>query len=662
MPTQIEAHHFTNSIASLTRRSFLTALGASATMVGCASSGESTNTSQANPTDESASTNPSDTSTLALDSAAWRYDQENDIYYQIGVQYCTAPQATQYESMGIYVPGAYFSASDNGDGTYTCEVSSDATAGSYTASTAPIVFPVNTAGYSAQAAPTEYDTQGITDYTSAGLIYVYAGCRGRDNGENPDGSTFAGGAPWGVTDLKAAIRCIRYNAALLPGDKNHIFTFGHSGGGAQSALVGSTGDSSLYSPYLEAIGAAFTDADGAPISDATYGAMCWCPITSLDVADTAYEWMMGQYAGTGTREDGTWTALLSKDLAEAFASYINTSGFATEDSGPLALSEGGEGIFAAGSYYDYLLSVVEGSLNDFLSDTKFPYAPSSGTRADGGFGGGSSGGRPEKRDDAEGAAPDPQGGPDGAAPYGATGTGPSDAPSGKPPEEAMAGGPGSLASSSDSSESATYEDAQAYIDHLNAEEEWVSYDATTNTATITSLGAFARHCKTPTKDVGAFDMLDRSAAENKVFGTAESDALHFDATMARLLADNADDYAAASGWNDSYPSDYASDLQSVDDMGTDSATRQNLYNPLYFLSDAYEGYGSATPASHWRIRTGIEQGDTSLTTEVNLALALAARSDVAEVDFATVWGQGHTMAECSGSATENFLAWIESCK
>jgi hypothetical protein len=29
-----------------------------------------------------------------------------------------------------------------------------------------------------------------------------------------------------------------------------IFTFGMSGGGAQSALVGATGDSELYTPYL----------------------------------------------------------------------------------------------------------------------------------------------------------------------------------------------------------------------------------------------------------------------------------------------------------------------------------------------------------------------------------------------------------------------------
>ena len=60
-----------------------------------------------------------------------------------------------------------------------------------------------------------------------------------------------------------------------------------SGGGAQSALMGSTGDSALYDPYLEQIGAV------SGVSDAVLGSMCWCPITSLDSADEAYEWMMG---------------------------------------------------------------------------------------------------------------------------------------------------------------------------------------------------------------------------------------------------------------------------------------------------------------------------------------------------------------------------------
>ena len=54
-----------------------------------------------------------------------------------------------------------------------------------------------------------------------------------------------------------------------------------------------------------------TDDSGANISDAITGSMCWCPITALDIANEAYEWMMGQFCASGTRADGTWTALFS---------------------------------------------------------------------------------------------------------------------------------------------------------------------------------------------------------------------------------------------------------------------------------------------------------------------------------------------------------------
>lgn len=575
-----------------------------------------------------------DLSALAFDSAAWNYDADNDVYWQIGVVYCSAPQADEYESLGIYVPGAYMNASANGDGTYTCTVNASASVGTYTAATAPIVMPVNTAGYAAQAAPTAYSSDGLSDYLEAGIVYVYAGCRGRNNGTNADGSAYDGGAPWGVTDLKAAVRYLRLNAEVLPGDTDRIFTFGHSGGGAQSALMGATGDSELYYAYLDDIGAALYDADGNYISDAVCGAMCWCPITSLDAADEAYEWMMGQYSDSGTRADDTWTGALSDDLAASFADYVNGLGLTDGNGNALTLTATDGTIYTAGTYYDYMLSVIEQSLNNFLADTAFPYTSGGSTAmADGGFaGGGISGTRPS-------------GG----------GTPPSGAPSGDAPGALPSGGSGA------SSESVTYETAQDYIDALNGDDAWITYDAAANTAEITSIGAFVTHCKNASKDVCAFDALDRSQAENYVFGNGESDALHFDAVLSALLSENADKYAALSGYDASCAAAYAGDLTNTDALGTDSATRQNMYNPLYFLSAAYAGCGSSVPAKYWRINTGIDQGDTSLSTEMDLALVLAQNSAVDSVDFTTVWGQGHTTAERTGDSTSNFIAWVESC-
>lgn len=529
---------------------------------------------------------------LAFDNAAWQYDEINDIYWQVGVVYVANPASLDYETLGIYVPGAYLEATANGDGTYTASVKSDAQVGQFTAATAPYVLPVNTPGFNASQAPT-WLADGIASYTQAGMIYLQPGIRGRDNTTDSQGQEVVGGAPWGVTDLKAAIRYVRYNKDVLPGDTDKIVSFGHSGGGAQSAILGASGDSTLYNPYLEALGAAMKDKEGNPISDAPYGTMTWSPITSLDYADAAYEWNLGQFADSNTRAEGTFTQALSQDLAKEYANYINQLGLKHEGQA-LTLTESSEGIYTQGSYATYLEGVVNQSLNNFLADTSFPYTS------------------------------------DGAGPGGST-------------------------------ESVTYETAQAYIDSLNAETQWVTYDAATNTAKISSLADFAKYVKTASKSVPAFDALDRSLAENAVFGVADANELHFDQLVARLLKNNQAKYESLTDWNSQYVTDFESDLAKTDSLGKTIAERQDLYNPMFYLTSAYSGYQTSKPAPYWRIRSGLSQGDTALTVETNLALALEnqANGAVKSVDFATVWGQGNTTAERTGHASANFIQWVQ---
>lgn len=560
---------------------------------------------------------------LAFDETKWVYDSDNDVYYQIGVQYCAQPAALDYETLAVVVPGAYLTGMDNGDGTYTCTSNPDGTVNGFTAETAPMMMPVNTAGYSAQTAATSYSYSSVSAYLDAGYVYVYSGCRGRSNGYNDDGTlAYAGGAPWGVTDLKAAVRYLRLNNDTIPGDPERIFAFGHSGGGAQSAVLGASGDSALYFDYLASIGAAMYDEDGNYISDAICGAMCWCPITSLDYADEAYEWNMGQYMDSGTRAEGTWTKALSQDLAASYGEYLNQLGLKDEDGNALTLEQSEAGIYASGSYYDYVLGQIELSLNNFLEDTEFPYTPSNSMMADGGFG------------------PPPDGG------------------AGGPPDD---GGPMPWLTDDSDTESVTYETPEDYINSLNEDETWVEYDAATGKAHVTSIAAFARQQKNASKNVGAFDDLDRGRAVNYVFGDSQNDALHFDAAMAAILEENQEKYSQYSDFDPQYVTDYQEYKTSVDDWGSDSLTRQNMYNPMYFLSDYYAGCGSSHVASHWRIHTGITQGDTALTVEMNLALALQQNSSVDDVEFQTVWGQGHTMAERTGSSEPNFIAWVAEC-
>lgn len=590
-----------------------------------------------------------DNEALTFDTAKWNYDAANNVYWRIGIQYSSSPEAPEIETMGIYVPGEYMNATKNSDGTYTCTVNEAGTRNGYTAATAPIILPVDTPGYMQQAAPSSYDYNSVKSYLDAGFVYVVGGMRGRGNIQGTsDEQSYSGGAPWGITDLKAAVRYYRFNEDLLPGDTNSIFSYGMSGGGAQSALIGATGDSTLYYPYLEKIGAAMTTADGEKISDAITGSMDWCPITSLDYADEAYEWNMGQYFSTDTRASSSFTSALSDDMAEAFAQYINELGLTSEDGTKLTLAESEKGIYNSGTYYDYILSEIETSLNHFLSDTTFPYTYTPmqiqvGNTAN-------SGGQPgldlskTGQKGAQGqAGPQGQtGGPDGGGP-------------------GQGDGPGQGGFGQSSGEAVTYNTVQDYIDSLNKDGAWVTYDAATNTAKITSIEDFVTRYKNAMKPVGAFDSVDLGRGENNLFGNGQNTSNHFDTIEAALLAKNKDAYAAFTDWKADYTTDFATDLAETDSLGTTTEVRSNMYNPMYYLSSYYEGYGTSTVAKYWRIRTGINQTDTALTVEENLKLALESNKNVDSVDFATVWGQPHTTAERTGTSTDNFIAWVNEC-
>jgi hypothetical protein len=294
----------------------------------------------------------------------WQYDSTNKVYYIVGLNYCSNPTDASYEQMGIYVPAAYMNATPNSDGTtYTCTLNTTATVNDYTSSTAPIVIPVNTPGYAAQAAPSG-SSSAVASYTNAGYIYLWPGCRGKE-----------AGAPAGVTDMKAAIRYFRYLQAeqkAVPGNVNRMFSFGMSGGGAQSALLGASGNSTLYDDYLKAIGA---DMD---YKDDICGAQCWCPITNLDEADGAYEWNMGLTRSGLSSAD----ADISKGLAASFATYINSIGFKDPDTGTaLTLSSTSNGYYQSGSYYSYIMGIINDAVKRYNSNNSASVATYSTTDA-----------------------------------------------------------------------------------------------------------------------------------------------------------------------------------------------------------------------------------------------------------------------------------------
>ena len=108
---------------------------------------------------------------------------------------------------------------------------------------------------------------------------------------------------------------------------------------ALASLLGATGNHPAYAPLLKAMGA-------ADERDDVFASVCYCPITDLDHADMAYEWL---YGNTESRKSlSASKQALSQELAAQFPSYINSLGLKKADGTALD----------ADNYLDYIKQIL----------------------------------------------------------------------------------------------------------------------------------------------------------------------------------------------------------------------------------------------------------------------------------------------------------------
>jgi hypothetical protein len=264
-----------------------------------------------------------------------------------GIDYVSNPVDLQYQNMNFYVPSEYFE---------------NQTVGTYTLDTAPIFFPNSVGGYMPGVAGSpgpgrDNRPNSIARALARGYIVAAPGARGRTLKDEK--GLYTGKAPACIVDLKAAVRYLRYNDSVMPGDAEKIISNGTSAGGALSSLLGATGNSADYESYLQAIGTADT-------RDDIFAASCYCPITNLENADTAYEWLfngLNNYNAWG--RSGTLTAdqvEISDRLKAMFPQYLNSLRLQRPDGTVLTLDANGEGIFR-----DYVKSFVIASAQKALN-------------------------------------------------------------------------------------------------------------------------------------------------------------------------------------------------------------------------------------------------------------------------------------------------------
>lgn len=187
----------------------------------------------------------------------------------------------------------------------------------------PIFLRTYVGGYMASQASTPQAGDATGRTLEEGYVLVIPGSRGRNSVVTKGKKTiYTGRAPKAILDLKAAIRYLRHFDQDMPGDAEKIITDGTSAGGAMSALMGGTGNNPAYNNYLKAMGA-------ADERDDVFASVCFCPITDLDHADMAYEWLY-QHTDSRKSQDAAHSQV-TEELAAQFPAYLQSLGLKTAD-------------------------------------------------------------------------------------------------------------------------------------------------------------------------------------------------------------------------------------------------------------------------------------------------------------------------------------------
>ena len=298
--------------------------------------------------------------TLFCDGQAVTFVAYENIFY-------VGKPASDMQKLSVYVPAEYLCGG---------------TVNGYSAKTAPIFLPNGVGGYMPGEilSPAEKDRMSGQPNASLvalsrGLVVVAPAIRGRTT--EAEGK-FVGKAPALIVDYKAAVRWLRFNRDRLPaGDVEKIISNGTSAGGALSAALGVTGNASEFAPYLDELAAANERDDIFASND-------YCPITNLENADAAYEWIFADEtkyfpamwqlqdwqargvkklslpqkdkpldADAANNPTAVKTAFemtaeeisASKTLRAAFPAYVNGLNLRDGDGKPLTLDENGNGSF-----------------------------------------------------------------------------------------------------------------------------------------------------------------------------------------------------------------------------------------------------------------------------------------------------------------------------
>ncbi|MBR1629534.1 MAG: hypothetical protein IJ679_09795, partial [Lachnospiraceae bacterium] len=174
------------------------------------------------------------------------------------------------------------------------------------------------------------------------------------------------------------------------------------------------------------------------------------------------------------------------------------------------------------------------------------------------------------------------------------------------------------------------------------------------TYAVTDLAAFLEGTGlVRNKDIPGFDTLDLST-ENDAFGTKDDTAVHFSASVAKVMQEHYDEYSQLDGFDASVADAYIENALTGD--GAKGIAEQTyLVNATQIMLDVAAGKQEADVAEYWRTRNGTADEHTSFSVAYDICMA--AQMAGREADYALVWAMDHGSNE--GTTTGTFVDWIQ---
>lgn len=557
---------------------------------------------------------------------AWIFDKKHNCWCLEDILYTEKATTPKFQRLSIFVPEPYM----KNDGA----INQKGEMNGYTAETAPVIFENNSAGYMQMPhvwldGPRCYAKQ----YLDHGFVYVTCGNRGSES-TDADGK-LCGKAPINLVDLKMAIRFLRHNRAVLPGDYRKIISVGWSAGGAMSMLLGVTGDNCNYDGYLREAGAFMEE------SDAIFAAQCYCPIIDLEHADLAYEWMFHEDKESENSPAGPAEIMnpfkdaLSQKLKEKYIAYFNNLKLVDENGTAVRFGEDGR----SGSAYDFLMKKLEESATKFLQKLE-----KGGLHRDGEFLSYSA------QDYLKGNytlnIPAPMG---------------TEKDNREEHSNSMQGFAGQgVALGEIKSEEKNMQEPLSLGDLVarppkgqefhgfvppvirvqgDKKGDWLYWNG--KEAKIKDLDSYILNHRRRMKGCTSFDTLTMDSGENRVFGSEECNYMHFNVTIADALEE----------LREEFPKEYEKYYDAYRACEYDKELKERMYliNPLSYIGTNE----ISTQADYFRIRVGSRDADTSFSVSMTAALKLAQAGK--QTDYAFVWDMPHSEADYDGEV----LSWID---